>query len=64
MSSNGCVILLQNIAYASPGSHSLYTHFTVAVDTEEIRHKVLYSFRDVIQRNDLCQYELARFQII
>ena len=53
-----CVFLLQTSSEATPDKrHSLYTHFTVAVDTENIR-KVFNSCRDIIQKEHLRQYEL------
>ncbi|XP_065914028.1 guanine nucleotide-binding protein G(s) subunit alpha-like isoform X1 [Dysidea avara] len=50
--------LFKNISEATPDKrHSLYTHFTIAVDTENIR-KVFNSCRDIIQKEHLRQYEL------
>ena len=50
--------MLQKVTKASPDNrHSFYTHFTCAVDTENIR-KVFNDCRDIIQRIHLRQYEL------
>ena len=52
------VLLLQNITQRSPDNrHSLYTHFTCATDTENVR-KVFNNCREIIQRIHLRQYEL------
>lgn len=52
------LFLLQKVTKASPDNrHSFYTHFTCAVDTENIR-KVFNDCRDIIQRIHLRQYEL------
>ncbi|XP_065914030.1 guanine nucleotide-binding protein G(s) subunit alpha-like [Dysidea avara] len=50
--------LFVKITQATPDNrHSFYTHFTCAVDTENIR-KVFNDCRDIIQRIHLRQYEL------
>ena len=50
--------LVQTISERVPDKrHNLYTHFTVAVDMEDIR-KVFNSCRDIIHKEHLRQFEL------